>query len=129
MKLLCIEDERETAALIAEEFSEQGYEVALAFDGEAGLAAILELQPDLVLCDIMMPTSGFEVLNRLIERAPELRRRMLFIFVSAFDDSDIQSRARRMGADLYLVKPIDFEILATFLSRHTRCGSSLSSVG
>jgi len=62
-KILCIEDDRETAALIAEELTDRGYEVFVAHDGQEGFAAILRTTPDLVLCDISMPVmSGFEVL-------------------------------------------------------------------
>jgi CheY-like chemotaxis protein len=64
IKILCIEDDRETAALIAEELLDRGYEVILAHDGREGLAAILRTMPDLVLSDISMPAmSGFELLE------------------------------------------------------------------
>ena len=70
-KILCIEDDRDTAALIAEELVERGYEVQLARDGQEGLAAILRTMPDLVLSDISMPVmSGFELLERLTALAP-----------------------------------------------------------
>ncbi len=59
-KILCIEDDRETAALIAEELVDRGYEVTVAYDGREGLAASLRTMPDLVLSDISMPAmSGF----------------------------------------------------------------------
>jgi CheY-like chemotaxis protein len=62
-KILCIEDDRETAELIAEELLERGFSVSLAHDGEQGLAAILHEAPDLVLCDVGMPgMTGFELL-------------------------------------------------------------------
>jgi len=65
-KILCIEDDRETAALIAEELVDRGYAVTVAHDGREGLAAILRTMPDLVLSDISMPVmSGFELLERL----------------------------------------------------------------
>ncbi len=65
-KILCIEDDRETAALIAEELVDRGYDVAVAHDGREGLAAILRTMPDLVLSDISMPVmSGFELLDAL----------------------------------------------------------------
>src|SRR5208337_4143029 len=66
-KIICIEDDRETAALIAEELNERGFEVTIAHDGQEGLAAILRIKPDLVVSDICMPLmSGFEMLERLI---------------------------------------------------------------
>ena len=74
-KILCVEDDRETAALIAEELVERGFEVRIAHNGQEGLLAILKDKPDLVLCDISMPImSGFEVLERLTEIAPQLAR-------------------------------------------------------
>ena len=73
-KILCVEDDPETAALIAEELVERGYEVSLAGDGREGLAAILKDMPDLVLSDISMPVmSGFEILERLTALAPRFR--------------------------------------------------------
>ena len=54
-KILCIEDDRETAALIAEELVDRGYAVTVAHDGREGLAAILKTMPDLVLSDMSMP--------------------------------------------------------------------------
>ena len=115
-KILCIEDDLETASLIAEEFEERGYEMALAHDGQAGFSAVLKLQPDIVLCDVSMPVmSGFEVLDRLTELTPKFAC-MPFIFLTALGDRDNQLKGRRLGADDYVVKPIDFEILATIIS-------------
>jgi DNA-binding response OmpR family regulator len=115
-KILCIEDDIETAALIAEEFEERGYAMALAHDGQAGFAAVLKLQPDIVLCDVSMPImSGFEVLDRLTELTPRFAS-MPFIFLTALGDRDNQLKGRRLGADDYVVKPIDFEILDTIIS-------------
>ncbi len=54
-QILCIEDDAETAALIAEDLQERGYVVNIAADGHEGLNAILKSSPDLVLCDINVP--------------------------------------------------------------------------
>jgi DNA-binding response OmpR family regulator len=110
-KILCVEDDLETSALIAEEFEERGYEIALAHDGQAGFSAVLKEQPDLVLCDVSMPImGGFELLDRLTELTPRFAS-MPFIFLTALGDRDNQLKGRRLGADDYVVKPIDFEIL------------------
>ena len=116
IKILCIEDDRETAALIAEELLDRGYEVILARDGREGLAAILRTMPDLVLSDISMPAmSGFELLERLTELAPQFSK-MPFVFLTALTDRDNELRGRQLGADDYVTKPIDFEVLATIIS-------------
>ena len=115
-KILCIEDDRETAALIAEELVDRGYEVTVAHDGREGLAAILRTMPDLVLSDISMPVmSGFELLERLIALAPRFSK-MPFVFLTALTDRDNELRGRQLGADDYVTKPIDFELLATIIS-------------
>jgi DNA-binding NarL/FixJ family response regulator len=114
-KILCIEDDRETAALIAEEFAERGYEMMLSHDGQEGFAAILRAHPDIVLCDVSMPVmGGFEVLDRLMALTPQFSS-MPFIFLTALGDRDNQLKGRRLGADDYVVKPIDFDILETVI--------------
>jgi DNA-binding NarL/FixJ family response regulator len=114
-KILCIEDDLETASLIAEEFEERGYEVVQAHDGQAGFSAVLTNQPNIVLCDVSMPImSGFEVLDRLTALTPRFAA-MPFIFLTALGDRDSQLKGRRLGADDYVLKPIDFEILDTII--------------
>jgi DNA-binding response OmpR family regulator len=115
-KILCIEDERETAQLVREDLSERGFEVILAYDGQDGLSAILAHSPDLVLCDISMPVlSGFEVLERLTAMAPRFQN-MPFVFLTALSDRDTELKGRQLGADDYVTKPIDFDLLATIIS-------------
>jgi len=115
-RILCIEDDAETAALIAEELVERGYEVTIAGDGREGFAAILKSMPDLVLSDISMPVmSGFEVLERLTALAPRFRN-MPFVFLTALSDRDNELRGRQLGADDYVTKPIDFDVLATIIT-------------
>jgi len=114
-KLLCIEDDRETAALIAEELQERGYEVTLAYDGGEGFAAIFRTMPDLVLCDINMRVmSGFEVLEHLTKIAPRFNN-MPFVFLTALTDRRNELKGRELGADDYVTKPIDFDILASIV--------------
>jgi DNA-binding response OmpR family regulator len=115
-KILCIEDDRETAALISEELLDRGYDVSVAHDGREGLAAILRTMPDLVLSDISMPAmSGFELLESLVALAPRFSK-MPFVFLTALTDRDNELKGRQLGADDYVTKPIDFEVLATIIA-------------
>jgi DNA-binding response OmpR family regulator len=115
-KILCIEDDRETAALIAEELLDRGYEVTVAHDGRDGLSAILRVMPDLVLSDISMPAmSGFELLERLTALAPRFSH-MPFVFLTALTDRDNELKGRQLGADDYVTKPIDFDLLDTIIA-------------
>jgi len=114
-KILCIEDDRETAALIAEELTERGYEVTLAYDGAEGFAAIFKAMPDLVLCDInMRAMSGYDVLENLTRISPRFDH-MPFIFLTALADRKNELKGRRLGADDYVTKPVDFDILASII--------------
>jgi DNA-binding response OmpR family regulator len=115
-KILCIEDDRETSALIAEELAERGFKVVVAYDGREGFAAILEQMPDLVLCDISMPVmSGFEVLEQLTKIAPRFSD-VPFVFLTALTDRDNELKGRQLGADDYVTKPIDFDVLAAIIT-------------
>jgi DNA-binding NarL/FixJ family response regulator len=115
-KILCIEDDRETAALIAEELTDRGYQVVVAHDGQQGFAAILRTTPDLVLCDISMPVmSGFEVLERLTAIMPRFGN-MPFVFLTALTDREDELKGRQLGADDYVTKPIDFDVLGTIVA-------------
>lgn len=115
-KILCIEDDRETARLIREELEDRGYEVSIAHNGHEGLAIILKNAPDLVISDISMPVmSGFQVLERLVALAPRFSK-IPFIFLTALTDRQNELKGRRLGADDYVTKPIDFELLVTIIN-------------
>jgi DNA-binding NarL/FixJ family response regulator len=115
-KVLCIEDDRETAALVAEELCDRGFKVTTAHGGQEGLLAIMKATPDLVLCDMSMPAmTGFEVLERLKEFAPRLGR-IPFVFLTALADRNSELKGRRLGADDYITKPIDFDRLELIIN-------------
>ena len=114
-KVLCIEDDHETAELISEELADRGFDVQVTYDGMRGYAAILKSLPDLVLCDISMPAvSGFDVLERLAAAAPRFGN-MPFIFLTAVTDREVELKARRLGADDFVTKPIDFDVLEAII--------------
>jgi DNA-binding NarL/FixJ family response regulator len=110
-RILCIEDDRETALLLKEELGDLGYDVKVAHDGRRGLQEIFKSTPDLVICDINMPNlNGFEVLQRLMALSPRFQE-LPFLFLTAQADRDTELKARRAGAADFLTKPVDFEVL------------------
>src|ERR1700761_1703751 len=114
--VLCIDDDRETAGLIAEELVDRGFRVSMAFDGEEGFRAILTEQPDIALVDITMPVlSGFDLLERLVGAAPRFDS-MPFLYLTALSDRANELRGRQLGADDYITKPIDFDILTAIIT-------------
>jgi DNA-binding NarL/FixJ family response regulator len=115
-KILSIEPNRKTAAAIAKELSDRGFKLSTAHDGQEGLVAILKEKPDLVLCDIDLPImSGFELLERLVDIAPRFGR-MPFVFMTRQTDRKYELEGRQLGADDYIKKPIDFDILAAIIN-------------
>jgi DNA-binding response OmpR family regulator len=115
-RVLCVEDDRDMASLICEELVDRGFEVRAAFNGRDALAAILEEPPDLVLSDVGMPgMSGFELLERLTTMEPRFES-MPFVFLTALGDHDSELRGWRLGADDYLTKPVDYDVLAALIT-------------
>ena len=127
-KVLCIEDDVETASLIGDELNDRGYAVAIAYDGREGLTSIFREKPDLVLCDVGIPVmSGFELLERLTALVPRFGT-MPFVFLTALTDRENELKARQLGADDFVTKPIDFEMLGIIvaarlagIARRERC--------
>ncbi|MFY8105338.1 MAG: response regulator transcription factor [Elstera sp.] len=114
-RLLCIEDDPDTRALLVEELEEAGYEVRAAADGADGLTEALSFRPDLILCDVMLPRlSGFDLLEKFGTLVPNVPP---FIFLTALTDRENVLRGRRLGADDYVTKPIDFDILLEIVKR------------
>jgi DNA-binding response OmpR family regulator len=119
-RVLCVEDDCETAALIAEELADRGYQVDVAHNGSQGLAAILRSAPDLVLADVNMPVmSGFDLLERVTALEPRFVR-MPFVFLTALADHDNELKGWRLGADDYVTKPVDFDVLAAVIASRLR---------
>ena len=119
-RILCIEDDSETAALIAEELTDRGYEVSVAYNGRDGLNAIIRAAPDLVLADVSMPVmSGFDLLERLTALEPRFAS-VPFVFLTALADHDNELKGWQLGADDYLTKPVDFDVLAAVIASRLR---------
>ena len=115
-KILCVEDDRDTASLICEELVDRGFEVRVAYNGRDALSAILKEPPNLVLSDIGMPgMSGFELLERLTSMEPRFES-MPFVFLTALGDHDNELKGWQLGADDYLTKPVDYDVLAALIS-------------
>lgn len=107
-KILVIEDEDETRdiflqCLVFEEFSAIG-----AKDGQTGIKLAIQHQPDLIVCDIMMPDlDGYNVLTAL--RSQDIMLPIPFIFLTAKVTMEDLRRGMSLGADDYLTKPCTIE--------------------
>ena len=117
-RILCVEDEPEILRDIAEELTDHGFAVEKAASAEAALPLIDSAQPDLILCDMQMPgMNGVELLETLRVRQDQAGATP-FIFLTAFGDRENMLGGRRAGADDYLVKPIDYDLLIAAVESH-----------
>lgn len=118
--ILCCEDEPALRRDIADELREAGYRVREAADAAEVIAALGECTPDLVLCDIMMPgTDGYGVLAEFRRDFPHLSHVPL-VFLSALATTEAMIRGKRAGADDYLTKPIDYDLLLSTIEARLR---------
>ncbi len=109
--ILCIDDEEPIRSLIVEELEEAGFTTFQAANGREGLEIILAKWPDIIICDITMPEmDGQQLLAELQLNHPELANTP-FIFLTALGDKEIKLEGLRAGAEDYLIKPVDFDLL------------------
>lgn len=110
-RLLCIDDEQRILDILVEELSDHGFEVKGVSVSARALDEIVAFKPDLVICDIMMPApSGYDLLEQIRARQDAIAS-IPFVFLSALSDRVDVLKGRRLGADDYVTKPIDFEML------------------
>lgn len=103
-RILVIEDNEEVRDNLAEILELYGYTVTQAEDGIKGVRAAMEILPDLILCDVMMPNlDGFGVLNLIGEN--ERTAGIPFIFITARTEKEDIRRGMNLGADDYITKP------------------------
>ena len=102
--ILVMEDEDALSTLLQYNLEKEGYDVAVAADGEEGLVQIDERLPDLVLLDWMLPkVSGIEVCRRIRGRAET--RNLPIIMLTARGEETDRVRGLDTGADDYMTKP------------------------
>ncbi|MCC2523588.1 response regulator transcription factor [Vibrio coralliilyticus] len=107
-KILLVEDNREVAGILFDYFESMGMELDYADNGELGLQLALNENFDLILLDLMLPRmDGLTVCNKLREAGNNTPVLML----TALDNREDMLKGFEHGADDYLTKPFDLEIL------------------
>lgn len=116
--ILWVEDDEDMRDILAAELLDAGYYVAQAANGRQALELLRDFRPDLILCDIAMPVmDGYELLHTVRQTRPDLGDVPL-VFLSAQDGSGQITQGKHAGADDYLVKPVNLELmLATIAAR------------
>ena len=110
--ILIIEDNIDVRENTADLLELANYKVATAENGKIGVEMVKKLQPDVILCDIMMPElDGYGVLQKLSENAKTAS--IPFIFLTAKTEKFEQQKGMNLGADYYLTKPFNEHELLT----------------
>lgn len=113
IEVLIADNNIQLCAVVTEYLNSQGdiEVVGCAYDGEEALDMIGKTEPDVVVLDITMPRQdGMAVLEQMADVAPERRPRVIVLTALARDD--IAKRFTEMGADYFMLKPFDLEMLA-----------------
>ena len=116
-KILVIEDNQDVRENTADILELEGYEVTTAENGKIGVELAIQLLPDVIICDIMMPElDGYEVLQELNKKAQTSS--IPFIFLTAKTEKTDLRKGMNLGADDYLTKPFtEKELLEAIESR------------
>lgn len=119
-RVLAIDDDGALRSDLAQQLRAWGYEVIEAADGHAGLEAIVDWCPDIVLSDIDMPyMSGYDLIAAVSQAGLE-HASIGFFFITSLASRQNVLSGLGVGADEYLVKPIDYEMLRSRLSGYLR---------
>ncbi len=124
-KILVVDDEKPISDIVKFNLSKEGYEVFTAFDGEEAVEMVSEVEPDLILLDLMLPKKdGLEVCR-------EVRKKYdtPIIMVTAKDSEIDKVLGLELGADDYVTKPFsNRELVARVKANLRRHGNAAAKV-
>ena len=125
MKILVVEDETSIRSNLLRMLQLEDFEVCGAENGRVALELVHQFQPELILCDVMMPElDGFGVLTAL--REDDRTEAIPLIFLTALDDRENLRRAMVQGADDYLTKPFSRDdVLQAIRARMARAAAAV----
>lgn len=114
-RLLIVDDEHDFVDALSTRLEAKGYDVIKAFDGKEGLEKAHLEHPDLIVLDIIMPEmSGYDVCRKL-KVDQKFNNIPIIILTAKFEPSDIEF-GKEMGADAYLTKPVELDVLSDKIS-------------
>jgi CheY-like chemotaxis protein len=116
-RILIVEDNRDTAALIKTVLEQAGHTVEVCHSGEDALQSADDFQPEVVLCDIGLPgqLDGFDVARGL--RADDRFSHTMLVAMTGYGSKDVRQTSIEAGFDTHLVKPVDLQTIESVLSR------------
>jgi CheY-like chemotaxis protein len=116
MRILVVDDNRDSADSLAMLLRLLGNDVRSVYDGRLALEVAIVYRPDVVLLDIGLPgLDGLQVCRCLRRQAGT--RQPLLIAMTGYGQEEDQRRSKKAGFDAHMVKPVDLETLQEILSR------------
>lgn len=117
--ILIVDDQLSAREVLGALLTDKNYHLVFAASGQEALGKAIEVVPDLILLDVMMPgMDGFEVCQRL--RAEPRSAEVPIIMVTSLDDSDSRLRGLELGVDDFITKPYSWAELQTRVRTITR---------
>ncbi len=124
--ILIVDDDPDSLDIVRTFLESKGYDVHTARDGKGGLAKLEEVEPSLVLLDVMMPgMDGWEV-ARVIKNHPSLGEHVRVVMLTARSDFSDKQEGLRSGADDYIVKPVRLEELGQRVEENLKASGHAS---
>ncbi len=117
-RILIVDDNQDSAGMLAELLKLSGFEVLKAHDGREAIAGARTLQPEIVLLDIGLPgMDGYQVAAHL--RGEAGLKDLTIIAITGYGEEQAQRRSREAGFDFHLVKPVNYDDLLELLNSRT----------
>ena len=114
--ILIVDDEKPIADILKYNLDKEGYNITLAYDGDQAVRKALELKPDLILLDVMLPKKdGFQVLKELRNKL-----NMPILMLTAKEEEVDKVLGLELGADDYITKPFSMRELIARVKANLR---------
>ncbi len=118
-EILVVDDDAQLRQSFAKLLGEEGYTVRMALSGEAGIAAVEEKLPDLVVLDVRLPgVDGLEAL----ERIQKIDAKLPVVIMTAFGTTETAIEATKQGAFDYVLKPFDIPEMLKVIGQAVAAG-------
>jgi DNA-binding response OmpR family regulator len=114
--ILIVEDDPAVQTLLAKALTAKGYRITQATDGVKGLTALEEIEPDLIICDIMMPRLDGMTFVKAIKRNAGTKA-VPVIFLTAKNDPRSVVEGINVGAKYYVTKPFALDELLSKIQK------------
>ncbi|NLL28222.1 MAG: response regulator transcription factor [Bacteroidales bacterium] len=126
IKILLVDDEKDILEIMSYNLKKEGYDVYTCRDGQSAITKALEIEPQLIVLDIMMP--GMDGITSCQEmRKHDSLKKTVIIFLTARNEDFAQIAALESGGDDFISKPITPKVFLTKIKSYLRRFSSDSN--